>query len=356
MHAWSRRSALRVALAAGAGAVAGCSTPASPAQPTPSQQGTAPPLTPPAQAAGPSVAGPTAAPAVLPPVRHEPSLPALMGRTYAGRAPERLRTMATTAAYTKYAVRYPSGQLTVSGVLYVPSDPGPSSGIVLNHGYIEPSRYRTGQGMAPEQEFLAERGFVVLHTDYRGHATSSPAGPTDHELRLGYAEDALHAAAALRAMPEVDAGRVAMFGRSMGGGVTLNALVIAPELVRAAVVWASVSSAFVDNVRQFTARFRPETVAALESRFGALTGENTFYADLSSRSFFDRIRVPVLIEHGTADETCPIEWSRQSHALMQESGVDVQLTERPGEGHAYARLWTRAMEETYAFLRRQLTA
>lgn len=274
-----------------------------------------------------------------------------MRRAYTSRAPERLDTMATTRAYTKYAVRYPSGDLTISGVLYVPRGDGPFPGVVLNHGYIEPSRYVTGQGMAPEQAYLADQGFVVLHTDYRGHATSSPADRLDRELRLGYAEDALHAAEALKSMPEVDGDRVAMFGRSMGGGVTLNALVIAPESVRAGVVWASVSSAFVENVRHFTARSRPEAVAELEQRFGPLTEDNPFYVDLSSRTFFDRISVPVLIEHGTADSTCPIEWSRRTHALMRESGVEVRLVERPGEEHAYGRAWSQAMAETHDFLR-----
>ena len=45
---------------------------------------------------------------------------------------------------------------------------------MLNHGYIEPSIYVTGQGLAREQDALARAGFVVLHTDYRGHAASDP--------------------------------------------------------------------------------------------------------------------------------------------------------------------------------------
>lgn len=355
MQEWSRRATLGLVVGVGAGVVTGCANTGGESRPSPSDPATAnaanpssPPATSPSVTASPSPAS------ALPPVRHEPSLPALMRRDYASEAPERLRTMGATPAYTKYAVRYTSGDLVVSGVLYVPRGAGPFPGIVLNHGYIEPSRYVTGQGMPREQVFLAEHGFVVLHTDYRGHAASSSAGQVDRELRLGYAEDALNAAQALKAMPEVDAHRVAMFGRSMGGGVTQNALVIAPELVRAAVVWASVSSAFVENVRHFTARSRPESVAELEGRFGPLTEDNTFYADLSSRNFFDRVAVPVLIEHGTADSTCPIEWSRRSHALMQEAGADVRLIERAGEEHAYERLWSAAMDDTYAFLRQQL--
>ena len=69
---------------------------------------------------------------------------------------------------------YPSGDVTVSGVLLRPRGPGPFPAVVLDHGYIEPSVYVTGQGLMREQDALARDGFVVLHTDYRGHAGVRP--------------------------------------------------------------------------------------------------------------------------------------------------------------------------------------
>ena len=59
----------------------------------------------------------------------------------------------------------------------------------------------------------------MLHTDYRGHAASDPVPPVDRETRLGYTRDAVNAVAALKKLPYVDAERLAMLGRSMGGGV-----------------------------------------------------------------------------------------------------------------------------------------
>ena len=73
---------------------------------------------------------------------------------------------------------------------------------------------------------------------------------------------------ALEKMPYVDADKTAMVGRSMGGGVTLNALVAAPGIVDAAVIYASVSSSYLDNLRHFTLPNRPDAVRSLSARFG----------------------------------------------------------------------------------------
>ena len=60
--------------------------------------------------------------------------------------------LGTTDAYTRYEVTYRSGDLRVSGVLLVPTGKGPFPAVVLNHGYIEPSIYVTGQGLSREQD------------------------------------------------------------------------------------------------------------------------------------------------------------------------------------------------------------
>ena len=295
-----------------------------------------------------------APPAALPRAHSPVSLPALMRER-----PQRARIVARrlvleTDAYRRFEVVYRSGALDVSGVLLVPRGRGSFPGVVLSHGYIEPSTYVTGQGLSREQDRLARAGFAVLHTDYRGHAASDPAGDVDRETRLGYTRDVVDAVRALRREPAVDASRLALLGRSMGGGVTLNALVARPRLVDAAVVFAPVSSSYLDNLRRWTIPERPEAARALFDRFGSPQQEPGFYRQLSARTYFDRITAPVLIHHGTSDDSCPIAWSRLTQRLLVRAGVDSRLEVYDGEEHAFGPQFERSMRLTIAFLRRRL--
>ena len=344
---------------------AGCTSQSAP-EAGPPGAGSAPapstsPSTPPAPTGPTPTTDPTAGEPVspepaLPEVHHRLSLPALMREPPSGGSPRVLRTEVETDAYTRYQVTYRSDGLTVSGVLLRPRGPGRFPGIVLNHGYIEPSRYVTGQGLAREQDALARAGFVVLHTDYRGHAGSDPVPQAERETRLGYTRDAINAVAALKALPYVDPTRLAMLGRSMGGGVTLNALVTQPGLVDAAVVYASVSSSFLENLEHFTRPGRPEVVEAMFDRFGTPEESPRFYRELSPRTYFAQVTEPVLAHHGTADGTCPPRWARTTQRLLQRAGADSRLTWWPGEDHAFYARWQDSMDQTLRFLRRELDA
>jgi dipeptidyl aminopeptidase/acylaminoacyl peptidase len=292
----------------------------------------------------------------LPPARNKVSLPALMREDFPGGRIRLQRQVLANAAYTRHEVTYPSGKVTVSGVLLRPRGKGPFPAVVLNHGYIEPSIYVTGQGLMREQDYLARAGFVVLHTDYRGHAGSDPASERNRETRLGYTRDTINAVQAVKKERYVDPGRVAMLGRSMGGGVTYNALVAKPGLVKAAVVFAPVSSDFVDNFNRWTVAERPDAAAATYRRYGTPKQEPKFYTGLSARTYFDRITEPVLIHHGTLDDSCPIAWSRTTQGLLRDAGVRSRLDVYDGEQHAFGPQWPESMRRTVAFLRRELRA
>ena len=140
------------------------------------------------------------------------SLPALMREDFHGGRIRVRREILANDAYTRSEVTYPSGDVTVSGVLLRPTGQGPFPAVVLNHGYIEPSVYVTGQGLMREQDYLARAGFVVLHTDYRGYAASDATTDRERETRLGYTRDTINAVESVKRLRYVDPDRVAMLG------------------------------------------------------------------------------------------------------------------------------------------------
>lgn len=291
---------------------------------------------------------------------HPVSLPALMAAKYEGGGLRLGREVLRTADQVQYDVTYRSGDLRISGRLAVPTGKGPFPAIVLAHGYIDPAYYDIGQGMTREREWFAANDYVALHVDYRNHGGSEEYPDAEFELRLGYTEDVINAVHALRQWdgPVAD-DRMAIGGRSMGGGVVYNALTVEPGLVDAAVVWAPVSSDTVDNFERWT-RPSPDR-SGLTERIITAYGDPRqprhaeFWDEVSPRTHFDQVTEPVLIHHGTLDDSCPIRWSRETHQALRRAGVDSTLEVYQGEGHAFGPQFYDSMERTGRFLQRHLS-
>ena len=276
-------------------------------------------------------------------------------RTYDGGGLRLGAVRERTATYTSYDASYRSEGLRISGVLNVPSGRGPFPAVVLAHGYIDPDYYVRGQGMTRERGYLASRGFVALHVDYRAHGASGGTElRAERRVRLGYVADVLNAARALRRTDRVavDDDRVSLFGRSMGGGVALRALAAAPGVFDAGVAWASVSSREDENFDRWTREGRPEVAGFIEREHG-LPGTprgRDFWDRVSARPAFDRVADPVLLVHGRSDDTCPPRWARASQRALVEAGADSRLVWYDDE-HAFGPAFEPAMARTVAFLR-----
>ena len=235
---------------------------------------------------------------------HPISVQALINKKYDGRNLKLGRLVGDYGAYKRYIITYRGDGLTISGVMNVPDGKGPFPVLVLNHGYIDPDTYFPGQGMPREHDYLARQGYVVLHTDYRGHASSDNDKNVDYELRLPYAVDTINAVKAVKSskLKFLDKDRVGWLGRSMGGGVTLTALVAQPGLVDAAVIYASVSSLAADNWKQFSRRSedRSGTNRRMARTYGLPDKSPEFWRAASPRPYFDRVTEPLLVHHGIA--------------------------------------------------------
>ena len=311
----------------------------------------APALAPPVASSPPAGSAPPAGP---PPTLGPTRLDRWFDRELSGGDLRIGRERERTDSYRSYDVTYRSQDLRISGVLNVPTGRGPFPAVVLAHGYIDPAVYVRGQGMPRERRYLADAGYIALHVDYRNHAQSDDDPALTRTFRLGYAVDILNAVNALRASDDVpvDDDRIALMGRSMGGGVVYKALEMAPGLVGAGVVFAAVSSDEADNYRQFSS---PSPFwDYVEERWGTPDENPDFWDGISADTHFDRITEPVLIHHGTVDTTCPPEWATHTARSMQRAGVTAILEWYPSEGHTFEAAFDQSMERTTKFLDRRL--
>ena len=283
------------------------------------------------------------------------SVPALRAHHFDGRGLHLGRVLARDLALTRYAVSYRSGPLRITGVMDVPARDGRHPLVVLAHGWTLPERYTSGSMMERERRTLAENGFVALQIDYRNHAGSSQESDDVVRRPLGYPEDLVNAVRAVRRarLDFVDSSRVGLFGRSMGGGVVLDALAARPHLADAAFLYSPVSSSAVDTYRRWV-RPDPALRALVEAAYGTPATRPGLWRRGSARTYLDRVHIPVLVAHGTADTTCPVGWSRATVAALRAGGADARLQTYAGEGHRFGESWPAMMHSAVTFLRARL--
>lgn len=267
------------------------------------------------------------------------SLPALMDKEYNGKDLTLVRLLEENSAYTRHYITYTSGELTISGILNIPKGTIPEGGwpvLFLNHGYIDVSVYTNGRGLRREQDYLARQGFAILHSDYRNHAQSDKDTDSEKNVRLGYIEDVINAVYAVKnsKLDILSKEKFGMLGHSMGGGISQAVMVVKPDLIDAVVLYAPVSSNVVDNYNRWTAR-NSAHVETINQTHGSPIDNPEFWKNMSPVNFFSRVTAPVLIFHGTNDDSCDVDWSRTTRDALVEAGKDVELVEYNGELHEF---------------------
>jgi len=188
------------------------------------------------------------------------------------------------------------GDFTMSGILLKPEGRGPFPAVLISHG-LGGSAGSFGLQKARE---MVRWGMVCLAPDY----THSGAG--GDRAAFGASDENLRRARTcleiLRGLPEVDASRLAAYGHSMGGFVTIGLAASQPEGLKAA----------------------------------AITGSGVAPQDghpAPSIKTAERIRTPFLMLHGADDTTVRPEQSAALKQALDRSGVANDRLIADGQGH-----------------------
>jgi dipeptidyl aminopeptidase/acylaminoacyl peptidase len=287
------------------------------------------------------------------------SLPYIMQKQFDGRELKLEKVLAKNQYYTRYYITYKSGDLKISGIMNVPSGKGPFPVIITNHGYINTKYYTNGRGLKREQDYLARRGYVVLHPDYRNH-DGSDKDPSDQiDLHIGYIEDVINAVYAVKNsdLGFLNKERIGMLGHSLGGGIALSIMVSKPKLVNAYVLFAPTSIDYRDNFNRWIKRIRPgeekfgtaEVVHEIVKKYGSPEENPLFWDNISAKTFLQNVEDPVIVHHGTADKSVPPEWSQRLAEAFKEKNKAVKLYTYKGGEHEFINAWPLVMQRSVNF-------
>ena len=312
----------------------------------------------------------TTSPTVTPtrtPTLHPMSIQAARERAYPGSAITIEETLEPGANYYRYYAWYESDGLKIYGLLTIPYGEMPAGGwpaIVFNHGYIPPDEYRTTERYIAYVDSLARSGYIVYKIDYRGH-DQSEGDASGAYGDPGYTTDVLNAVASLQAFPQADPERIGMWGHSMGGFLTLRAMVISPE-IKAGVIWSGVVGSYPDMICCWrlptpgvpTPTPNPNFRSGWRTRWQELYGtpqENpAFWMSISANAYLSELSGPVQLHAGTGDTEVPIQFSQDLYQEIQAAGVPVEFYEYPGDNHNLSVYFTLAMTRTLEFFDRYL--
>lgn len=267
--------------------------------------------------------------------------------------------------YRRYYASYRSDGLKIYGLLTIPQGEKPEVGwpaIVFNHGYIPPEQYRTTERYVAYVDRLARAGYIVFRIDYRGHDQSEGVA-TGAYSNPGYLVDVLNAVSSLKRFPQTNPDRIGMWGHSMGGYLTLRAMVVSKE-IKAGVIWAGVVGSYEDlmyNWRRSSTvvipTLRPGGVRWRDSwvnQYGTPEENPDFWNSISSNSYLAELSGPVQLHHGTADTDVPVEFSTTLAEQIESAGGYVELFTYQGDNHNLSNYFTTAMNRTIEFYDRFL--
>lgn len=293
------------------------------------------------------------------PIMYPMSIPFMRKGEYPGSEITIVKELDKGLNYRRYYSYYLSEGLKIYALLTIPDREAPEGGfpaIVFNHGYIPPDVYRTTERYIAYVDELAKAGYVVFRIDYRGHDASEGEASGAYGSP-GYQIDVLNAVSSIKTLPKVNPDKIGMWGHSMGGYLTLRAMVISEE-VKVGVIWAGVVASYQDLLYNWrrTGSFTPSPSSRgvgwrtrWIEEFGTPEQNPAFWESVSATSYLTDLSGPIQLHHGTEDEDVPLEFSIRLAELARAAGQTADLYTYEGDNHNISGNFATAMTRTIEF-------
>jgi dienelactone hydrolase len=204
--------------------------------------------------------------------------------------------------YIAAAIRKPKGDGRYPAIVMFHGAPG-------GRGMRQLAGWSRGDTGGPVWERFLQEGYVVAVADYRGGNMNLTSAPSADGM-ITSIDDGLAVIDYVKALPYVDAGRINLYGVSLGGNLVMNLVSRVP--VNAAIVGAPAVIWFLGM------KMPPPGAAAGPDRFKNLKPDPEI-----SRKNIEPIRTPVLILIATADGLLPV--ATMLHDALAAAGKSVRM-------------------------------
>lgn len=252
-------------------------------------------------------------------------------------------------------VRYKSFDgLDIPAFLYLPSNYSRGTKIpfvVQFHGGPESQSRPTFENTV---QALVAHGFGVLQPNVRGSNGYGRAYlmMDDYKNRWSSVKDGVEAARWLVKQGYAEPKRIAVYGGSYGGFMSVATTIEGQD-----VIGAGVDVVGIVNFKTFLEQTKGYRRKLREAEYGPLT-DPEFLASISPLTRATEIEVPMMIAHGLNDPRVPVGEAMQLAVNLQRRGFDPELYYFPDEGHGFQKLPNRILfvERMVRFLERTIAA
>jgi uncharacterized protein len=232
-------------------------------------------------------------------------------------------------------VTFKSQGMQIVGMLHMPDRrKGKIPAVILFHGFtgtkIEPHRIFVKQARA-----LAKAGIAALRFDFRGSGDSE--GEFSNMTLTGELKDARAALDFMRSRPGIDQSRIGVLGLSFGGAVA--ALLLGSDTdICAAALWAPVGHPSDMAQHRYTAKVDRQLKQMGCVDYGGNAVGKCFFDDVGKHQpiqAITRSKAPVLLVHGSKDQTCPVKVSREYESALKKARCVVMKHIITGADHTF---------------------
>jgi dipeptidyl aminopeptidase/acylaminoacyl peptidase len=232
----------------------------------------------------------------------------------------------------------------IPAFLFMP--PGVAKGtpvpfVVYYHGGPEG---QNRPGFSAALQYFVSRGFGLLMPNVRGSTGYGRAFQMldDYKLRWDSVRDGVDAAEWLVKNGYAKAGKIATYGGSYGGFMSVACIVEDQERVdrgerNERLFGACIDVVGIVNMKGFLEKTSGYRRKLREAEYGPLS-DPQFLESVSSIRRVDKIQVPVFIAHGFNDPRVPVEEAMQLAIALKDKGRNPRVFIAPDEGHGFVKL------------------